>query len=267
MMEALHQPFFQRALVVAVVLGATTALLGTYVVIRGLAFIGAGIAHASFGGLALAIWLGWPPLLTAIGFSVAVGLGIGMLTERRRIKEDTAIGIFFASAMALGVVLLARMPGYQGELMSYLFGDVLSVGPREVGWILGFSAGILLVLGGLARVWWLLAYDPELGTVQGFPMRMLNLVFLGLLSLTVVLAMSMVGILLISAMLVLPPATAQLLAWNLRSFRWLAVGVGVLASVGGLMVAYVRDLPPGPTVVLVATALFFLAWVVRRLQR
>ncbi len=267
MLEVFQYGFMQRALVAAVLIGTVTALIGTYVVLRGLAFIGAGIAHSSFGGVALGLLMGWNPVWIAVGFALAVGIAIATLTEKGRLKEDTAIGIFFASTMALGVLLLGFIQGYTLDLFSYLFGNVLAVTAEDL-WISGGMVAVVLALLTLFYKEFLaLTFDPEYARVQGFWVSGLNLLLILLLVLTVVLSLKVVGIILVSAMLVIPAATAQQLAQDFRQMQGLAVLFGLISSVGGLLLSYWWNTPSGATIVLLAAALFFLVWGGRHLRR
>ncbi len=265
MLEVLQYGFMQRALVAAVLIGTVTALIGTYVVLRGLAFIGAGIAHSSFGGVALGLLLGWNPVATAVGFALAVGVAIAGLTEKGKLKEDTAIGIFFASTMAFGVLLLGFIHGYTLDLFSYLFGNVLAVTTEDL-WVSGGM--VLAVLGTLFlfyKEFLALTFDPEYTRVQGFWVSGLNLLFILLLVLTVVLSLKVVGIILVSALLVIPAATAQQLAQDFRQMQVLAVLFGLVASVGGIFLSYWLNTPSGATIALLAAVLFAAVWGARNL--
>ncbi len=266
MLEALQYGFMHRALLAAVLIGTVTALIGTYVVLRGLAFIGAGIAHSSFGGVALGLLLGWNPVWTAVGFALAVGIAIAGLSERGKLKEDTAIGIFFASTMALGVLLLGFIHGYTLDLFSYLFGNVLAVSTGDL-WVSGSL--VVVVLGTLFlfyKEFLALTFDPEYARVQGFWVSGLNLLFILLLVLTVVLSLKVVGVILVSALLVIPAATAQQLARDFREMQVLSVVFGLVASVGGLFLSYLVNTPSGATIVLLAAVLFGGVWGIRMLM-
>ncbi len=263
-LEAFRQPFMQRALLIAVIIGAVTAWLGVYVILRGLAFVGAGIAHASFGGVAIGVFVGLPPLLTATFFCIFTGLGIAWLSETQKIREDTSVGIFFSASMALGILLLTFVRGYAGEILGYLFGNILAITPTDLWLTLGMSAGIGLLLILLSKEFRALTFDPEFLAVQGFPVRVLNMLFLILVALTVVLALKMVGVVLLSALLVIPAATAQLLTRDFRRMELWSVGIGVGVNVIGLILSYLWNVPPGATIVLLATVVFLATWVFRR---
>lgn len=256
-MDLLAFGFFQKALVASVVIGAVMALVGTHVVLRNLAFIGAGVAHASFGGIALALLLGWSPVGLAWVVALLTALGVAYVQERTPIHEDTAIGILFTTFMALGIVVIGFYPGYAGDLFAYLFGNVLAIPTGELRMGLGVAGLLLLVLILLDKEFLLIAFDPEFARVQGFPVSVLNALELMLMASAVVLSIRMVGVILSSALLVIPPATALLVARNIRELQILSVLFGVGASVVGLFLAYAFNAPSGATVVLCSSVLFF----------
>ena len=260
MAELLALGFMQRAFVAAVLIGTATALVGSYIVLRGLAFIGASIAHASFGGVVLGLLLGWNPLTTAIIFSVGTGLGIATVSEGRRIKEDTAIGIFFAATMALGIFLIGFLHDYVLNVFSFLFGDILAVTPQDLWLTLALTLGVLGTIILLYKEFLLITFDPEVARIQGFPVRPLHAIFIMLIALTVVVSLKVVGIILVSALLVIPAATAHQLARDFRQMQWLAVLFSLVATIGGLLLSYFLDTPSGATIVLLATAIFFVVW-------
>jgi len=249
--------FMQRALVASVLIGVVCAVVGVYVVLRGLSFIGAGIAHASFGGVALGFLLGVNPLLTAILFCLATALGIGLVTTKGEVKEDTAIGIFFASTMALGVLLIGLMRGYNVDLFGYLFGSVLAVTPADL-WLSGFLS--LVVLGLIALFYkelLFIVFDPEMAEATGLPTTALYFLLIGLIALTVVLSIKVVGIVLVSALLVTPAAAAFQWTDDFRRMMGLAAAIGAGSAVAGLFLSYWLNTASGATIVLVATVLFF----------
>ena len=267
--ELFSLEFMQRAFVAAVLIGAVTAIVGSYVVPRGLAFIGAGIAHAGFGGVTLGLLLGVNPLLMAILFSAGTGLGIATVAEAggRRIKEDTAIGIFFAATMALGIFLIGFLHDYVMSIFSFLFGDILAVTPQDLWITLGLSAGVLGTILLLYKEFLLITFDPEMAQAEGFPVRILHRIFIVLIALTVAVALKVVGIILVSALLVIPAATAYQLARSFRQLQLLAVGFSLLASLGGLFISYFANTPSGATIVLLATLIFFAVWGLGRLRQ
>lgn len=260
--ELFSLAFMQRAFIVALLTGTVTALVGSYVVLRGLAFIGASIAHASFGGVVLGLLLGWNPLATAILFCAATGLGIASVSEGRRIREDTAIGIFFAATMALGIFLIGFLHDYVMNVFSFLFGDILAVTPQDLWMTLGLTLGVLATVTLFYKEFLLITFDAETARSEGFPVEALHALFIVLIALTVVLSLKVVGIILVSALLVIPAATAQQLARNFRMLQGLAVTLSIIANIGGLLLSYFLDTPSGATIVLLATAIFFavLAW-------
>jgi zinc transport system permease protein len=257
--EFLSYGFIQRALVTGVLLAIPCAVLAFFVVLRRMAFIGVGISHAALGGVALGVLLGVPPALAAALFSVVVAWVIGWISGRGQISEDTAIGVFFPTAMALGVALISFSPTYRQDLMGYLFGNILSVRPLDV-WLLGALAGLsLLLLAALFKELLFWGVDEEGARAAGLPTPLLRYLLLTVLAVTIVAAMKLVGIVLISAFLVIPAATGQALASTMRGMLALSVASAVASVVGGLWLSWLWDLPSGASIVLLSALLFFAA--------
>ena len=264
MMDFWHYAFMQRALLGGVVVGLLTAVIGVYVVLKGMSFIGAGVAHASFGGVALGFLLGIDPLWAAVAFCLAVAWGIGAVTRRGGIKEDTAVGIFFASTMAFGVLLIGLMQGYNVDLFSYLFGSILAITAADLKMVVGVGALVLLTVVLLYKEFLYITFDPETARVNGLPEPFLYYLMLALVALTVVVSIKVVGIVLVSALLVTPAAAAYQLSRSFGKMMALSAFFGVTSVVVGLVASYYLDTASGATVVLIATAIFGLALLWRR---
>jgi zinc transport system permease protein len=260
--EFLSHGFVQRALLTGVLLALTCGVLAFFVVLRRMAFIGVGISHAALGGVALGVVTGVPPVAAAAAFSVAVAWVIGWISGRGRISEDTAIGVFFPTAMALGVVLISFTPTYRQDLMGYLFGNILSVSAADV-WLLGALAALSLgMLALLFKEFLFWGVDEEGAGAAGLPTSLLRYLLLTVLAVTIVAAMKLVGIVLISAFLVIPAATGQSAATTMRGMLTVSLASALLSVVGGLWLSWLWDLPSGASIVLLSALLFFVALAV-----
>ncbi|OGB91385.1 MAG: manganese ABC transporter permease [candidate division NC10 bacterium RIFCSPLOWO2_12_FULL_66_18] len=258
--------FMQRALVGGVLVAAICALVGTYVVLRGQAFVGDALAHAAFPGVVIAYLLKGNIYLGATVFAVATALGIGLVSRRSRVSYDTAIGIMFAGAFALGVLLMSTIQGYTVDLFGFLFGNVLGISRRDLLLVGLLGALVVLTVVLLYKELLLLSFDPIVAEAMGYPVQALNYLLLGLMALTIVISIQAVGIILVVALLVTPSATASLLTE--RFFRMMLLGIllAVLAAVIGLYLSYYLNVASGAAIVLVSTCLFFLVLASRRLR-
>lgn len=261
MSEFLAYAFVQRALLVGVLLGLTCAVLSFFVVLKRMSFVGVGLSHAALGGVALGVVLGVPPLLAAALFTTAVAWVIGWIRGRSEVSEDTAIGVFFPTAMALGVVLISLSPAYRQDLMAYLFGNILSVRQSEVLPLAALCAVSLGLVGWWFKELLFLGVDEEAAQAAGVAAAPLRVLLLTVLAVTIVASVRLVGIVLVSAFLVIPAATGQALARSLRGMLVLAVLSAVASVVLGLWSSWAWDLPSGAAIVLVSAALFFAAFL------
>ena len=253
--------FFLRALVASALVGTVCAVVGTYVVLRGVAFIGDAIAHAGFPGIVVAYLLGWPLYIGAMVAAVGTALAIGVVTRRAGIRQDTAIGVLFAGTFAFGVFLFSGIQGYVADLFSFLFGNVLAITPSDL--VALFILG-LIVIGIVALLWKELLYatfDPLGAAASGIRVDLLEYLFLTLVALTIVVSLQAVGIILVVAMLITPAATAQLVASRFVRLMVVAAIVGIASALIGLYLSYWMDVASGATIVLVETAMFLLALV------
>lgn len=270
MIEFLVAPFefgfMQRALLGGVLVAAVCALVGTYVVLRGLAFVGDALAHAAFPGVVIAYLFKGNIYLGATIFALATALAIGLVSRRSRVSYDTAIGILFAGAFALGVLLMSTIHGYTVDLFSFLFGNVLGVSTRDLLLVGFLAAMVVLTIILFYKELLLLCFDPVVAEAMGYPVQALNYLLLGLIALTIVISIQAVGIILVVALLVTPSATAYLLTE--RFFRMMILGVllAALAAVIGLYLSYYLNVASGAAIVLVSTCLFFLVLASRRLR-
>ncbi len=259
MSDFLDYGFAQRAVLTGVLIGLSCAVLAFFVVLRRMAFIGVGISHAAVGGVALGVVLGVPPVVSAAMFSVAVAWVIGWIAQRGRISEDTAIGVFFPTAMALGIALISLSPTYRQDLMGYLFGNILSVRPSDVWILAGLCAASLGVLSWFFKEFLYLGVDEEAARAAGVPADPLRYLLLTVLAVTIVASMKLVGAVLVSAFLVIPAATGQAIAGSTRTMLGVAIASALAAVGGGLWLSWLWDLPSGASIVLVSAALFFAA--------
>jgi zinc transport system permease protein len=256
--------FMQRALAAAVAVGVACGALGFFVVLRRLAFLGVGISHSALGGVALGLLLGVSPLLSGGAFALAVATGIALAGPRSGLGRDTVIGVFFSGAMALGVVLASLGHGVQQELFGYLFGNVLAVTSGELAGLALGATAIVAALLGLLRPQLFVAFDEEIARAYGQRVQLLDTVLLALLAATIVIGVRLVGVLLVEALLVVPAATAALLAHDYRRQLALSVGLATASALGGLALAWELDVAPGGMVALTAVALFFATLLARR---
>jgi ABC-type Mn2+/Zn2+ transport system permease subunit len=253
--------FMQRALVASVIVGVVCAVIGCYIVLRSMAFLGDALAHAILPGVAVAFLVGVNLLVGALVAGVLVAIGISFVTRAGTIKEDTAIGIFFAAALALGVVLISTMHTYAVDLTHVLFGNVLGVTASDL-WI---TAGIAIVVLGLVLLLYkrllVVSFDPILGRTLGLNIHWLRTGLFLMLAATIVLALRTVGVALVAAMLVTPPAAAYLLTRRLPVMMLVSAVIGVLSSILGLYASYYLNVSTGGAIVLIATAVFVLAFL------
>ncbi len=252
--------FFVRGLIAASIVGIVCAIVGSYMVLRGLVFMGDAISHSAFPGVVVAYLLAWPLYLGGALAAVATALAIGWISRRGSLRNDTAIGVLFASMFALGIALFSAIPNYVGDLFAFLFGNVLGI---AAGDLLGLAVLAVIVIGVVGILWKELLYatfDPLGAAASGLPVVRLEYLFLALVALTIVISLQAVGIILVVAMLVTPAATAQLLSIRFSRLVAGAVAVGVVSSVVGLYVSYWLNIASGATIVLVQAAMFAIAF-------
>ena len=255
-------PFMVRGLVASALVGALCAVMGTYVVLRGMAFFGDALAHAILPGVAvgyLATGGGRRPLFWwALATAILVSLGIGAVARRGRLKEDTAIGIVFAGMFALGIALISTVRGYAVDLAHFLFGNVLGVSKGDLVLIGAFGGGTLLAVVLFYKEFLVITFDPDLAATLRLPTGLLRNLLLVLIAVTVVVSLQTVGVALMLAMLVTPAATAYLLVKRFSSMMVVGAGLGALSGVLGLYLSYWTGIASGAAIVLVATGLFLL---------
>jgi manganese/iron transport system permease protein len=259
LLEPLSSPIMQRALLASAMVGIVCAVVGTYVVLRGIAFIGDAIAHAGFPGVVVAYMIGIPYYVGAAVAAVATALAIGVVTKRGGIRQDTAIGVLFAGTFALGVFLFSAIKGYVADLFSFLFGNVLAIGSADLIALLVLGTGVILAISLLWKEMLYATFDPLGAAASGINVDRLEYLFLALVALTIVVSLQAVGIILVVAMLITPAATAQLLTVRFVRLMTLAALIGIVSSVIGLYASYWLDVASGASIVLVQTGMFVIA--------
>ncbi len=269
-MDALLVPFqyafMQRAFVAALAVGLLCSVMGTYVVLRKLSFIGDGIAHASFAGIVIAYIRGVDFYIGAAVVAVLTALGIGFVHRRGNISLDTTIGVLFTGAFALGIFLMSQLKNYAVDLQSFLFGNILSVGPSDMLFIGGLSLAIAITVIILYRGLLYTSFDPVVAGASGMHVERIEYVLLVMLALTIIVALQSVGIILVAALLVTPAAAAYQLTSRFAPMMALASTLGVISTVGGLYLSYFLRASSGATIVLLATVLFFLAVATKQVR-
>ncbi len=264
LLEPLRYGFMLRGLAAAVLTGIVCAVVGTYVVLRGMAFFGDALAHTVLPGVAAGYLLGGgarePLFWWALGTAVAASFGIGAITRSGRVKEDTAIGIIFAGMFALGIALISTMHSYAVDLSHFLFGDVLGVRLQSLAWMAIFGFGVLLVIALFYKEFLVISFDPVLAQTLRLPVVVFHNLMLVLIAVTVAVAMQTVGVALMVAMLVTPAAAASLLTRRLLPMMILAAALAAASGVVGLYASYYLGIASGAAIVLTATLFFALTF-------
>lgn len=254
--------FMQRGMLAAVLVGVLCAIVGCYVVLRSMAFLGDALAHAVLPGVAIAYLIGGNLTVGALVAAVVVAVVISVFSRQGTVKEDTAIGIVFAAALALGVALISSVRAYAVDLTHILFGNVLGVGPADLWLIVGIGAIVLATMLVLYRQLLVIAFDPVLAATQRLPVERLRMLLLILIALTIVVSLQTVGVGLVAAMLVTPGAAAYLLTRRLPAMMAVAALIGAVSGIAGLYLSYYANIASGSAVVLVATVLFTIVFLV-----
>ena len=264
LLEPLQYAFMLRGLTAAIMVGIVSAVVGTYVVLRGMAFFGDALAHSLLPGVAVGYLLGngqkEPLFWSALVAAIISALGIGTISRNTKIKEDTAIGIIFAGTFALGVALISTVRSYTVDLAHFLFGDVLGVRESDL-WLIAIFGGVtLIIIFAFYKEFMVLSFDPVLATTLRLPVKLLDFLLLILIAVTIVVSLQTVGVSLMVAMLVTPAATAYLLTKRLPVMMAWAAVIASLSGIIGLYVSYYWSIASGAAIVLVCTAIFGLVW-------
>ncbi len=264
MMSVLQYDFMQHALAAGVLVSIACGVVGTYVVVRRMVFISGGVSHATFGGIGLAYYVGFNPIAGALGFAVLAAMAMGILSRRMHLSEDTGIGVLWATGMALGVVFVGLSDGYAPDLFSYLFGNILTVQRSDLLFMALLNAVIIITVLAFYKEFLAISFDEEFSRAEGVPTNALNMVLLGLIALTIVMVIRVVGIVLVIALLSIPPAIARQYTHRLSTMMWLAVAVSVVLATGGIALSYVMDLGSGATIILLGGVALLLVMLERR---
>jgi len=264
--ELFQYSFFTNSLMAAMLASLTCGIAGTYIVARRMVFISGGITHASFGGIGIAYFLGMNPMLGAAIFSVLSAMGIELVSSRTNVREDSAIGILWSLGMALGIIFIFLTPGYAPNLMSYLFGSILTVGTTDL-WLMGALAVFLTLFFSIFyHLILFIAFDEEYARAHKAPVQLFKYLLISLVALTIVLNIRVVGIILVISFLTIPQSTANLFTNNFKSIIYLSILIGMVGSIAGLLISYFWNIPSGATIIFAFVVIFGVAKAVQSLM-
>jgi len=258
LIELFAYDFFVKAFLAAVFASISCGIIGGYIVSRRIVFVSGGITHASFGGIGLAFLLGFNPLLGAVLFAVMSALGIQFFTKVAHVREDSSIAIWWSLGMALGIIFVFLTPGYTPNLMSYLFGNILTVTISELVWMFILNVVIILFFAFYFRKILYIAFDEEFARAAGLPVALFNYLTITLIALTVVLNIRVVGIILILSLLTIPQATANLFTKDFRKMLVLSSVFAFIGTISGLFFSYYLDIPSGAAIIFTLVIIFAL---------
>lgn len=264
MIDLLSYDFMRSALAAGIAASVLCGIVGIYVILNRIVFISDGIAHAAFGGIGLGYLLGLDPLIFGVVSAVVTALGIGMISSRTRVSEDTAIGVFLATGMALGIMFMSLARGYARDLFGYLFGNILAVTWADVGIIVGLTVAVLFLVVLLYKEFLVMSFDPVYGEAIGIPVRQMKLLLLCMVAFSVVMLIKIVGIILLIALLTIPGAISRQHVKGLPGIMAGSILLGAVFVTVGLFISYLLDVPSGATIILTAAATFFLSTVISR---
>jgi ABC-type Mn2+/Zn2+ transport system permease subunit len=258
--------FMVQALVAGILVSIACAIAGTFIILRGLAFIGDALAHGVLPGIAVAILVGFPGILgAAIGAVFMIG-GITLITQRSRLSSDTAIGLLFVGMLSLGVVIVSRSSSFSGDLTRILFGEILGISLQSLLIQLAATIIIAAIAFICMRPFLLLSFDPEQAEVAGYSVRLYHNVMLFMIAITVIVSFQTVGTLLVFGLLIAPAGAGALLARRLQAMMAWAILFGILSMYSGLLISYHFDLAAGPSIILVAIFIFFVVFVLQNIR-
>ena len=265
MLEALQFEFMQNALLAGLLASIICGVMGTMVVVNRIVFLSGGIAHAAFGGIGLAFFFGWHYLVGTISFSIMAALVMAIITLKAKHRADTIIGVIWAIGMAIGILLLDLTPGYNVDLMSYLFGSILTVPDTDIWMMVGVGAVILAVVIYFYNDYLALSYDEEFAQIRGVNVKALYILMTVMLALGIVMVIQVVGLILVIALLTIPPYIAEKFSKSLFQMMVLSSMLSALFTVGGLWFSYEFNLTSGASIILVAGIGFLISLGVERL--
>lgn len=266
MLEIFAMPFMIRAFIAGILVAFLGSSLGTFIVQRKMSFLGDGLAHAAFGGVALGILLGLEPLWIAVPFTLAVSVAITWLKDNTNLEHDTSIGIFFAISVALGVVFLSLKKTYSADAYSYLFGSILSVSLADIYISLAMLVITVLALIKYWKRWAFATFDTELARADKLTTKRDDLVLSSLISMVIVLSIKLVGIVLIASFLVIPAASAKLFSKTFAQMTLLSTIIGIFGAISGLFLSVLLDLPSGAMIILVQAAIFLISAIIVKIK-
>lgn len=259
LVDPLHNEFMVRALVAATFIGLTCSVVGVFVVLRNLSFIGDGLAHASFAGIVIAYLLKMNLYVGGLIFAVLTALGIGSISRKSELSLDATIGVLFTAAFALGVLLMSRIHNYVADLQDFLFGNILGVDRVDIALVVSLAVLVLAIILLFYKELLFSSFDPLMAQASGLPTTFLYYLLLVVLAVTIIVSLQAAGIVLVAALLVTPAATAYQLTTRFRSMMVVSACVGVGSAIAGLYASYYLNAASGATIVLTATLCFFLA--------
>jgi len=262
-LEALSYTFVQKALVAGIAVALICSFMGTFLVLRRYSLFGDGIAHVAFGGISVGLFLGVFPLWTAFIVSILGGLGLQKLRQSTQISGDSAVAVVLVSGLAIGVILVSSSGGFSVDLFSFLFGSILLISNEDTLMILAISAGIIATLAVMQKQFLHLTFNEEQAKIAGLPVTLLNYAFVILASITVVTSMRLVGILLISALIVIPNIAAMAFGKGFKKTVGISMSISVISVVSGILLSYYYNVAPSGTIVMIAVAILIGVLVAR----
>ena len=263
--EIFSYEFMQNALLAGVLVSLVSGIIGTLVVLNRMVGISGGIAHAAYGGVGIASYFGFDPVLGAVLFSLLSSVTMGVAHRKLRERSDTMIGVMWAVGMATGIIFVSLTPGYRANLMSYLFGSILAVSKQDIWWMAGVALATVLFVALFYRQLLAISFDEEFATVRNLPVTALSVLLLIMTGLAVVVAMRVVGLIMVIALLTIPSAIASMFFKEMRVIMLVAVGLGIVFISAGLVISFLSNLPAAAVIILLAGLVYFLAFVIKRI--
>ncbi len=265
MIEALQFEFMRNALLAGLLASIVCGMIGTLIVVNRIVFLSGGIAHAAYGGIGIAFFFGWPHMVGTIGFSLIIAMLMAVITIKARHRADTIIGVLWAVGMALGVILIDLTPGYNVDLMSYLFGSILSVPDSDLILMAAICVLVFLIVFYYYHDLLAISYDEEFARLRGVPVTFLYFLLIGMTALSIVMIIRLVGLILVIALLTIPPFIAEKFSKSLFQMMGVSTALCAIFSVTGLWLSYAFNVTSGASIIMVAAAGFFMSFIIERL--